>query len=198
MVAGGHLEAVLGVFQKLLASRAHDHEGFFLLNSLMEFLPLDVFRGYLPTVWTLLFRRSVGSRRIPDVLLFRVLAANVPLHSWMLPLTSHLEGNGRNGSGRDPACADGDCMTKDAWKPALRRLQSAPTTKYSRGLVVFIAFFVCKHGGGTVLDSIDALQPQPPLSAQILDSVWAPTLPQVPALILPRSCFPAAACVCRP
>lgn len=58
MVAGGHLEAVLGVFQKLLASRAHDHEGFFLLNSLMEFLPLDVFRGYLPTVWTLLFRRS--------------------------------------------------------------------------------------------------------------------------------------------
>jgi CAS/CSE protein, C-terminus len=60
-----------------------------------------------------------------------------------------------------------------------RRLQSAPTTKYSRGLVVFIAFFVCKHGGATVLDSIDALQPQPPLSAQILDSVWAPTLPQV-------------------
>jgi CAS/CSE protein, C-terminus len=62
VVSGGHLEAVLGVFQKLLASRAHDHEGFFLLNSLMEFLPLDVFRGYLPTVWTLLFRRSAASQ----------------------------------------------------------------------------------------------------------------------------------------
>jgi exportin-2 (importin alpha re-exporter) len=57
VVQGGHLEGVLGVFQKLLASRVHDHEGFFLLNSLMEFLPLDVFRGYLPTIWTLLFRR---------------------------------------------------------------------------------------------------------------------------------------------
>ncbi len=57
VVSGGHLEGVLGVFQKLLASKAHDHEGFFILNSLMEFLPLDVFRGYLPTIWTLLFRR---------------------------------------------------------------------------------------------------------------------------------------------
>lgn len=70
-------------------------------------------------------------------------------------------------------------VSQDVWQCNARRLQSAPTTKYSRGLVVFIAFFVCKHGGGTVLDSIDALQPQPPLSAQILDSVWAPTLPQV-------------------
>lgn len=59
------------------------------------------------------------------------------------------------------------------------RLESAPTAKYSRGLVVFIAFFVCKHGGPAVVDSIDGLQPQPPLSAMILDRVWAPTLPQV-------------------
>lgn len=56
-MSGGQLEGVLGVFQKLLASKAHDHEGFFILNSLMEFLPLDVFSGYLPTIWTLLFRR---------------------------------------------------------------------------------------------------------------------------------------------
>lgn len=60
IVSGGHLEGVLGVFQKLLASRAHDHEGFYVLNSLMEFLPLDVFRGYLPTIWTLLFRRCMA------------------------------------------------------------------------------------------------------------------------------------------
>ena len=37
--------------------QAHDHEGFYILNALMEFLPLDVSSGYLPTLWTLLFRR---------------------------------------------------------------------------------------------------------------------------------------------
>ncbi len=61
----------------------------------------------------------------------------------------------------------------------LRRLESARTAKYQRGLVVFLAFFVTKHGGGTVLDSIDALQPSPPLSVMILDSVWAPAAPGV-------------------
>ena len=32
----GYLQAVLGVFQKLVASKAHDHEGFSILNTLIE------------------------------------------------------------------------------------------------------------------------------------------------------------------
>lgn len=31
-------QAVLGVFQKLIASKAHDHEGFYILNTLIESL----------------------------------------------------------------------------------------------------------------------------------------------------------------
>ncbi len=44
---------------------------------------------------------------------------------------------------------------------------------------MFLAFFVFKHGGSTVMASIDKLQPSPPLTDMILQSVWVPTLPAV-------------------
>jgi hypothetical protein len=50
-------QGVLGVFQKLVASRAHDAEGFRILGALLQHLPLDALQPYLPTVrapWTLL------------------------------------------------------------------------------------------------------------------------------------------------
>jgi len=115
VAAGGHLEALLGVFQKLLASKALDHEAFVVLAALMVRLPRGDFDRFLPTVWQLLFQR----------------------------------------------------------------LQSARTTKYVKGLVGFLAVFMCNRGPQSVLDSMDALQPQPPLSNMILDSVWAPALPTI-------------------
>merc|ERR1719204_3081347 len=39
IVSNGHLMGVLGVFQKLIASRAQDHEGFYLLSTLIEHVP---------------------------------------------------------------------------------------------------------------------------------------------------------------
>ena len=62
IVSAGKLEGVLGVFQKLVASKAHDHEGFYILNSIVECMRLDSFRPYIGTVWTLLFRRMQSSR----------------------------------------------------------------------------------------------------------------------------------------
>ena len=39
---------LLGVFQKLLASKTHDHEGFYILNSIVEFMPQwDLFLYFL-------------------------------------------------------------------------------------------------------------------------------------------------------
>ena len=43
-------QGVLGVFQKLVASRAHDAEGFRILDALLQHLPLDTLQPYLPTV----------------------------------------------------------------------------------------------------------------------------------------------------
>ena len=55
-------QGVLGVFQKLIASKAHDHEGFFILNSLLEYLPMELYQQYLPTV------RALTCLRIRDSL----------------------------------------------------------------------------------------------------------------------------------
>lgn len=57
MAAGGQLGALLGVFQKLLASKALDHEGFAVLAALMARLPQPDFDRHLPTIWQLLFQR---------------------------------------------------------------------------------------------------------------------------------------------
>lgn len=62
VVESGHMEGVLGVFQKLVASKAHDHEGFFILSALVEFLPTSAFQKYLPDIWKLLFLRLQSMR----------------------------------------------------------------------------------------------------------------------------------------
>ena len=40
LVSRGYLPGVLGVFQKLVASKAHDHEGLAILTALVEHLEL--------------------------------------------------------------------------------------------------------------------------------------------------------------
>jgi exportin-2 (importin alpha re-exporter) len=39
IVQANHLNSILGIFQKLIASKTHDHEGFFLLESIISALP---------------------------------------------------------------------------------------------------------------------------------------------------------------
>jgi exportin-2 (importin alpha re-exporter) len=62
VVAGGHLNGVLGVFQKLNASRHHEHEGFFILNTLVEYLDASAWAQHVPTIWSLLLQRLQHSR----------------------------------------------------------------------------------------------------------------------------------------
>jgi exportin-2 (importin alpha re-exporter) len=64
VVAGGHLSGVLGVFQKLIASRLHDHEGFFVLNALVEFLDVAAWEQHMPTIWSLLLQRLQHSKTV--------------------------------------------------------------------------------------------------------------------------------------
>lgn len=60
VVKGGHLLPLLGVFQKLIASKAHDHEGFDILNAVVDNLLLNSYEQFLPTIFTLLFSRYVA------------------------------------------------------------------------------------------------------------------------------------------
>lgn len=83
---------LLGVFQKLVASKAHDHEGFHVLNSLLndnnDLVPLSALDPYLPTIWQLLFSRLQTSRTDKFVRCFvRFLAEFIVKHG-PLPLSA--------------------------------------------------------------------------------------------------------------
>jgi len=57
VVANKQVEPVLGVFQRLIASKHTDHHGFFILNTVMEHLDYANLQPYINTIWTLLFLR---------------------------------------------------------------------------------------------------------------------------------------------
>lgn len=48
---------MLGVFQKLIASKANDQYGFAIMSGVVQHLPLAAYEQYMPTVWGLLFTR---------------------------------------------------------------------------------------------------------------------------------------------
>jgi exportin-2 (importin alpha re-exporter) len=54
------VQQFLGVFQKLIASKAHDHEGFYLLNSMVEYVPRTVLEPYMRQVFLLLLNSSIS------------------------------------------------------------------------------------------------------------------------------------------
>jgi exportin-2 (importin alpha re-exporter) len=57
IVSRSLLTGVLGVFQKLIASKAHDHEGMALLDALTVSMDPGVMSQYMTAIWTLLFQR---------------------------------------------------------------------------------------------------------------------------------------------
>lgn len=62
VVAAGQLQPLLGVFQKLLASKVHDHEGFRVLHAIVVYVAPDALQPFLPTVWQLLLQRLQTAR----------------------------------------------------------------------------------------------------------------------------------------
>ncbi|XP_069676561.1 exportin-2 [Periplaneta americana] len=60
--ASEKVSGLLGVFQKLIASKVNDHEGFYLLQSLIEHFPDNNLSPYMRQVFVLLFHRLSSSR----------------------------------------------------------------------------------------------------------------------------------------
>ena len=65
--AGRHIEperisGMLGIFQKLIASKTNDHQGFYLLNTMVEKMPESVMEPYLKQIFVLLFQRLSSSK----------------------------------------------------------------------------------------------------------------------------------------
>ncbi|KAI9288300.1 putative importin-alpha export receptor [Umbelopsis sp. AD052] len=57
ILARNKLTPILGVFQKLMASRQHDHYGFGILNAIVMNVPLDVISPYLRAIVTYVLTR---------------------------------------------------------------------------------------------------------------------------------------------
>jgi len=56
------ISGLLGVFQKLIASKTNDHEGFYLLQSMVEHMPPDSLAQYMKQVFIVLFQRLTSSK----------------------------------------------------------------------------------------------------------------------------------------
>lgn len=56
------LPGILGVFQKLVASKAHDHDGMQLLDALLLSIEPAAMEQYMTTIWNILFQRLQAAR----------------------------------------------------------------------------------------------------------------------------------------
>jgi len=62
IISLGKIEPLLGIFQKLIASKANDHEGFNLLQTMIEFMPKTVMANYNQGIFQLIFGRLTSSK----------------------------------------------------------------------------------------------------------------------------------------
>ncbi|XP_043944905.1 exportin-2 [Protopterus annectens] len=70
--AADKIPGLLGVFQKLIASKANDHQGFYLLSSIIENMPPDSVSQYKKQIFILLFQRLQNSKTTKFVKSFLV------------------------------------------------------------------------------------------------------------------------------
>ncbi|XP_020707492.2 exportin-2 [Athalia rosae] len=62
IIAQGKISGLLGVFQKLIASKFNDVEGFYLMQAIIEHFPPNTLEPYIKQVFVLLFQRLTSSR----------------------------------------------------------------------------------------------------------------------------------------
>ncbi|KAK9742855.1 hypothetical protein RND81_03G200800 [Saponaria officinalis] len=110
---GGKLEQVLRIYGNLLPSAKTVEQAFFVINTVVENLALDVIAGYTQPILVSL----------------------------------------------------------------LTRLQSSPTPKFVRCLIIFMSLFIVKHGWNNLVDTFERIQPGMLLT--ILEKFWMPNLKQI-------------------
>jgi len=71
-IVSNHLLPILGVFQKLVASKSYDHEGFYILEAIVESIPPSDFSQHMPLIFTLIFTRLSKDKTLKFVKSFLV------------------------------------------------------------------------------------------------------------------------------
>jgi exportin-2 (importin alpha re-exporter) len=72
VVDQNYLTQVLGIFQKLVASSTHDHEGFYILEAVTEYLTPNDLLPYTKSIFTLIFMRLQKEKTLKFVRSFLV------------------------------------------------------------------------------------------------------------------------------
>lgn len=67
IIAQDKISALLGVFQKLIASKAHDDEGFLLIQCIIQHFPTETLQSYMKQVFMLFFQRLSSSKTVKFV-----------------------------------------------------------------------------------------------------------------------------------
>jgi len=122
VVQAGKVEALLGVFQKMLASKSNDHEGFYLLQTMIECMPAEALNQYIKGIFQLLFSR----------------------------------------------------------------LTSSKTTKFVKSFLVFIFLYTCHHGGQSVQELIDSIQPN--MFGMVIDRLVILEVQKVSGIVEKKIC----------
>lgn len=74
------LTNLLGVFQKLIASKTNDNQGFYLLNSMVENMKGPVLEQYIKQIFNILFQRLMRSKTVKFVRSLLVFFAVYIIH----------------------------------------------------------------------------------------------------------------------
>ena len=64
IVAEDKISAILGIFSKLNNSRAHDHEGFYILQSLLVAVPQQTMEAYWEQLFRTMFKRLTQNKTV--------------------------------------------------------------------------------------------------------------------------------------
>jgi len=80
VAATNKIEALLGVFQKLIASKTNDHEGFYLLQTMLQSLPKESLANYVRSIFSLLFQRLTSTKTTKFVKSFLVFVSLFAIH----------------------------------------------------------------------------------------------------------------------
>ncbi|XP_036346077.1 exportin-2-like [Rhagoletis pomonella] len=113
IVALSKLNAVLGIFQKMIASKSNDHEGFYLMQNLLAYYPTADLQPNMRQIFALLFQR----------------------------------------------------------------LSLSKTTKYVRGIIVFLCYYTAKLGAPALVELIDQIQAN--MFGMVVERVFIPDMAKV-------------------
>lgn len=91
IVERGHLEGILGVFQKLLASKATEGHAFSILSAVVEHAPLHAFQQYLPTILQLALMRLQQNKTPRYIFVFTQFCCLIVSKHEPNALVQHLE-----------------------------------------------------------------------------------------------------------